>query len=156
MPMTPSGELEQLAGHRAVEAVDAGDAVADGEDGAGLGDVDLLVVVLDLLADDPADLFGADVHCDSVSGGDPKVVLPLQGAAQVLELGADGAVEDDAAHLGDDAAEDGGVDGALDDDLLLRGRRELLGEAWTAASSSGTALVTLARSRPSSTSASSR
>ena len=55
-------ELEQLAGHRAREAVDAGDAVADGQHGAGLGDRDLLVVVLDLLADDVADLFGADVH----------------------------------------------------------------------------------------------
>ena len=47
---------------RAGEAVDARDAVAGGEHGAGLGDRDLLVVVLDLLADDVADLCGADIH----------------------------------------------------------------------------------------------
>ena len=57
-----AAELEQLAGHRAGEAVDAGDAVAGREHGAGLGDRDLLVEVLDLLADDLADLFGANLH----------------------------------------------------------------------------------------------
>ena len=55
-------ELEQLAGHRAGQAVDAGDAVTGGQHGSGLGDRDLLVVVLDLLADDVADLCGADIH----------------------------------------------------------------------------------------------
>ena len=62
-------ELEQLAGGRAGEAVDAGDAVGLGEDGAGLGDVDLLPVVLDLLADDAADLVGANFHRTALSGG---------------------------------------------------------------------------------------
>jgi hypothetical protein len=64
-------EVEQLAGGGAGEAVDAGHAVGLREDGAGLGDVDLLAVVLDLVADDAADLVGADVHCD-LSPGSPK------------------------------------------------------------------------------------
>ena len=38
--MTPCGQLQQLARHAALEAVDARDAVAHGEDGAHLGDVD--------------------------------------------------------------------------------------------------------------------
>ena len=35
--MTPFGKLEQLAGHALLEAVDARDAVADGQDRARLG-----------------------------------------------------------------------------------------------------------------------
>ena len=76
-------ELDQLAGGDAGEAVDAGDAVGLREHGAGLGDVDLLAVVLDLLADDAADLVGADVHVRS----SPELrVASASGAAQVLEL----------------------------------------------------------------------
>jgi hypothetical protein len=60
-------ELEQLAGHRVVEAVDAGDAVADRQDAAGLLDRDLGLVALDLLLDDPADFVGSDLHGGSLS-----------------------------------------------------------------------------------------
>ena len=90
-------ELEQLAGHRAGQAVHARDAVAGRQHGAGLGDRDLLVVVLDLLADDVADLCGADVHGVFLLLGE----LVAEGA----ELGAKAAVVDDVADLGDDAAE---------------------------------------------------
>ena len=55
-------ELEQLAGHAALEAVDAGDAVADGEHRADLGDVDVGAEALELLAKDPGDLVGANLH----------------------------------------------------------------------------------------------
>ena len=44
-------EAEQLAGHDLVEAVDTGDAVTEGDDGADFVDRDLRFVVLDLLAD---------------------------------------------------------------------------------------------------------
>ncbi len=44
-------ELDELAGHDLVEAVDAGDAVAERDDGADLVDLDALLVVLDLLAE---------------------------------------------------------------------------------------------------------
>ena len=42
--------------------IDPGNAVAGGKNCSGLGDFDLFVVVLDLLADDVADFFGSDVH----------------------------------------------------------------------------------------------
>ena len=62
MPEHAARELDQLAGHRVLEAVDARDAVADREHGAGLGDVDLAVVLLDLALEDVGDLAGLDVH----------------------------------------------------------------------------------------------
>ena len=43
-------ELQQLAGHRVAQAVDAGDAVADLDDGADLADPDLLLEARDLAA----------------------------------------------------------------------------------------------------------
>ncbi len=56
------GEVEELSGHGPVEAVDACDAIADGEHRARLEDSDLLIVALDLLADDFRDLFSANFH----------------------------------------------------------------------------------------------
>src|ERR1051326_2506221 len=56
------GKLQQLAGRRLIEAVDARDAVAGRDDRADLQDFDRLVVVLDLLLDDPADFRRADLH----------------------------------------------------------------------------------------------
>ena len=44
-------EAEQLAGHDLVEAVDTGDSVAEGNDGADFVDRDFRFVVLDLFAD---------------------------------------------------------------------------------------------------------
>ena len=44
-------ELDQLARHDLFQAMDAGDAVAHGDDRADLGDVDRPLVVLDLLAE---------------------------------------------------------------------------------------------------------
>src|SRR5439155_4795774 len=55
-------ELDHLAGLHVVEAVDAGDAVADREHLADLGDLGLLAEVLDLLLEDRGDFSGADVH----------------------------------------------------------------------------------------------
>src|SRR5439155_24843736 len=92
-------ELEQLAGHGAGQTVDARDAVTDGEHGAGLDDRDLLVVLLDLLADDLRDLFGFDVH-----------FVPLfrqQLLAQLLQLSPYAAVVHGVAELRDEAAHDG-------------------------------------------------
>ena len=55
-------ELEHLAGHRALDAVHARDAVADRHDGADFGDVDVDGVAANLLADDLGNLFSLDVH----------------------------------------------------------------------------------------------
>src|SRR5262249_30736942 len=48
-------EVDHLAGHDLVEPVDAGDAVAERDDGADLVDLHLRFVVLDLLADELCD-----------------------------------------------------------------------------------------------------
>ena len=55
-------EREQFAGHDLVEAVDAGDAVADGHDRADFVDRDLGFVVVDLLADELCDLVCFDLR----------------------------------------------------------------------------------------------
>ena len=52
-------ELEPLERDAILEAVDAGDAVTDLEDGADLGEVGLDVELLDPILEDRGDLFGA-------------------------------------------------------------------------------------------------
>ena len=56
------GELDHLAGLDLVEAVDAGDAVADRQHLADLGDFRLLAEILDLLLEDRGDFCGPDIH----------------------------------------------------------------------------------------------
>ena len=57
------GKLEHLERHAVVEAVDAGDAVGDGEHGAHLGEVGAAgVEALDPLPQDRGDLVGLDFH----------------------------------------------------------------------------------------------
>ena len=58
-------QLEHLHGHAVAQAVDAGDAVADLEDGADLFDLDLRLVALDLGLQDGGDLFGSQLHWTS-------------------------------------------------------------------------------------------
>ena len=55
-------EFDHLAGLDIVEAVDAGDAVADRQHLADLGDFGLLAEILDLLLEDRGDFCGADIH----------------------------------------------------------------------------------------------
>src|SRR5262249_28250614 len=55
-------ELDHLAGLHVVEAIDAGDAVADREHLADLGDLGLLAEILDLLLEDRRDFSSANVH----------------------------------------------------------------------------------------------
>ena len=55
-------ELDHLAGLHVVEPVSAGDAVADRQHLADLGDLGLLAETLDLLLEDRGDFGGADVH----------------------------------------------------------------------------------------------
>ncbi len=62
MPKTPPRELDQFAGHAALDAVQARHAVADRDDGADFGDVHVDRVSADLLAEDAGDVFGSDVH----------------------------------------------------------------------------------------------
>ena len=53
-------ELNQLAGHHLLEAVDPGNAITDLEHSSDIADRNRLVVVLNLLLEDGADLVGAD------------------------------------------------------------------------------------------------
>jgi len=55
-------ELDHFAGLHVVEAVDAGDAVADGEHLADFGDFGLLAEILDLVLEDCGNFRGADIH----------------------------------------------------------------------------------------------
>ena len=55
-------KLEHLAGHRLLDAVDARDAVAHGDDRADFGDVHVDSEAADLVADDLGDLFSLYVH----------------------------------------------------------------------------------------------
>src|SRR5262249_1706283 len=57
-----AGELDHLAGLDAVEAVDAGNAVTDGEDLADLGHLGLGAEVGDLLLENGRDFGGTDIH----------------------------------------------------------------------------------------------
>src|SRR6185369_11019775 len=112
-------EVQQLAGHRVVQAVDACDAVAGLQHGAGLGDRDLLVEAFDFLADDLADLFGANLH-----GGSFRFLRSLalvdEPGTQIIELGANAAVQHQVPDARDDAADQAGVDLGRDDHLLAR------------------------------------
>src|SRR6202012_2848521 len=55
-------ELDHFAGLDVVEAVDAGNAVADGQHLSDFGDFSLLAEVLDLVLEDRGNFRGADVH----------------------------------------------------------------------------------------------
>ncbi len=59
------GELEHFAGHGTAKAVDAGDAVADFDDLADLGDVELVLVLGDFLLDDRGDFVNLEFHVSS-------------------------------------------------------------------------------------------
>ena len=67
----PVRELEHLAGHRALDAVNARDAVADRHDRAHFGDVHINGVVADVVADDLGDFFGLDLHSSSIRAHGP-------------------------------------------------------------------------------------
>ncbi len=55
-------ELDHLTGLDVVEAVDAGDAVADGQHGADFGDLRIGIEIRDLVADNAGNFCGADIH----------------------------------------------------------------------------------------------
>ena len=64
-------KLEHLAGHGALDAVDARDAVAERDDAADFGDVHLDGVAADLLADDLGNFFSFDIHNSSFDAETP-------------------------------------------------------------------------------------
>src|SRR5207237_9459634 len=85
------GELDQLAGHHPFQAVDARDAVAGGEHRAGLADLDLLAIALDLLAKDAADLVGPDFRHERLPQSHRSRGLTALPRLKALRSGACGA-----------------------------------------------------------------
>jgi hypothetical protein len=55
-------ELQHLAGHRAFDAVNAGNTVTKGNHTPDLGDVHLYCVAADLVANNLGDFFRSDIH----------------------------------------------------------------------------------------------
>jgi hypothetical protein len=68
-------ELESLECDAVLEAVDAGDAVSDLEDGADLGQVGLDVELLDSILQDRGDLFGSELQ-GSLLLRNPRAQIP--------------------------------------------------------------------------------
>ena len=113
-------ELEHLARHRLLDAVHAGDAVAERNDGADFGDVHIDRVAADLLADDLGYFFSFDVHVahSSLSRAGPAVQLPASSTCYMfrepsshpVELRRDAAVVDRAADASHQPADERGLD----------------------------------------------
>ncbi len=121
-PGDPVLELEHLQRDGGLEAVDAGDSVADLEDGPDLGEVGLDVVLLDLLAEDRRDLFGTNLQDGLLLLG--RRVREV--SAKSVEAAADARVDLERAGFEDEAADQVGVDGARGFDALARGFLDLL------------------------------
>ena len=131
-----AGELDHLAGLDVVEAIDAGDAVADREHLADLGDFGLGAEIGDLLLEDGGDFGGTDIHLGN----------PLHGKLQTLQLAADGRIEQARADLDDQAAEEARDRRARRWKPWCRPARERSASlsCWSWAGVSGTAEVTAA------------
>ena len=95
-PDDVAGERQELAGHGLLEAVHARNAVADFDDAADLLEIDLRLVARELALDDFADLSGVD-HRSPLGAGQP--------VTHALELRVEAAVQDHAADLGHEAAQ---------------------------------------------------
>ena len=76
MPGDVVRELDQFAGHDVLQAVDAGDAVADRDHGAGFGDIDRLIVILNFVAQ-----YARDFICSDVSHKENPLPISSAGRA---------------------------------------------------------------------------
>ena len=135
-------EIDELARHHLVEAVDARDAVSDGEDGPDLGDVDRLLVARELLLEDLGDFVGFDVHSHALAVSSPCFLEPRDRAG-------DRRVDDAAADARDEPAEDRLVHGHVQAERAAEGTPERVGDPpLLAPASIGAATVTCASLRP--------
>ena len=92
-------ELEHLERDAVLEPVDAGDAVAELQDGTDLGEVRVDVELLDPLAEDRRDLFGTQLHCGLLLLGVCELLT------EAIETAADAGVEAHRACLQDETAD---------------------------------------------------
>ena len=101
-------EGDHLAGLHVVEAVDAGDAVADGEHLPDFGDFRLLAEILDLLAQDGGNFRGPNIHQPT----------SLSCVFTCHQSGAERRVDHARADLHDEPAEDRRIDARLERHVL--------------------------------------
>ena len=120
-------ELEQLVDGAVGQAGDAGDAVADLGDAADGAGLERRLEALEVLLQRRGDVAGAQRELCHV--GSLLLVGDLEAGLQLVDAGADAAVDDGVADGGDDAAEHGRVDDDLQVDLLAGGVGERGGEA---------------------------
>ena len=106
-------ELDHFAGLHIVEAVGAGDAVANREYLADLGDFGLLAEILDLLFQNGGNFCGADIHQRA-----SFIAILI-----AFNLVRSDAVDHAAADLDDQPADDGGIDIDVEVDVLAAGDR---------------------------------
>ena len=95
-----AGKLDHLAGLDIVEAIDAGDAVADRQHLADFADLRFGAEILDFALQDRGNFGGLDIHLQ----------FPLMAAREAGQLGAKGRIDHARAHLDDQAAKQGGID----------------------------------------------
>ena len=110
-------ELDHFSGLDIVETIDAGDAVADRQDGADLRDFGLGIEIRDLVADHAGDFCGADIHGFS---------LAFHRLSEPIEFSADGCVDALATELDDDPAEDLRIDLGFEIDVATGSTAQLL------------------------------
>jgi hypothetical protein len=111
-PVNAVWELEHLARHCPLDAMDARNAVAEGDHASHFSHVDLHRVTADLVANDLGDFFRSDVHINPDCGGDlaPSAVSRPTAFGEPLshsgKLRGNTPVVDGAADPGDDSADD--------------------------------------------------
>src|SRR6201992_2233497 len=100
----PVGQLQHLQRHAVVKAVDAGDAVGHGEDGANLGQIGgIRLQTLDPLPQDAPDLVRLDLHRHASQS---SLRRARDAFSQFVQTGADARVKDHVADPQHDPAED--------------------------------------------------
>ena len=125
----PVRKFKQLPGHGLLQAVGPGDAVADADDRADLGNVGLGVEAFDLAANDAGNFFRADVHI-AILRNAGKGLCGKQAGLEQPELALEGSVVDRGSDLGPDPPEHRGILAPLQLDGLAgaagEGRRQIL------------------------------
>ena len=108
-----AGELDHLAGLHVVEAVDAGDAVADAQHLADFADFRFGAEILDLALQDRGDFGRLDIHVSSFRFPISIFRFPALAShrrAQAVQLGAQRGIDHARTHFHDQPAEKRGID----------------------------------------------
>mmetsp|Transcript_22961 Transcript_22961/g.38656 ORF Transcript_22961/g.38656 Transcript_22961/m.38656 type:complete len:458 (-) Transcript_22961:76-1449(-) len=116
--LNTTGEFDHLTGLDIVEAINAGNTVAHGQNAAHFGHFCFLTKVLDLVFQDCRNLCCLDTHLSDLFH------CILEGR----ELGADRRVDHLRAHFYDQTADEAFIDGSINSDVFAHAGLERLGE----------------------------